>query len=395
MNFDLTPEQKLLRLEIREFAEKEILPHWLRLRKKKFPWDIFKKMAERGLAGAIIPEEYGGAGLDLVSFAIATEELCRADGGVGLSIGASQSLVGEPILRFGTEEQKKTWLPQIASGKMIAAYAQTEPQAGSDVGSISTKAVCEKDELILNGQKQFITNGSIAGLILALVRTENIPEHPRRGLTTVLIDAKKARVEKTLKILRDENKTGLHSSPTTAFILENCRIPVASILGTPGMGFPIAMATLTASRAMIAAQSLGLAQAAFDCTLEYVLERQQFGKKIAEFQITQSKLARMALKIESARLLAYRAAWLVDTKGFLNFQDYMSETAMAKLYASEIAEEVAAIAERLHGGMGFMKEMRISAIRDDARVLQTYEGTSDIQELIIARKFLRPRGIKI
>lgn len=393
MDFRLSEEQRLLRDEIRAFAEREILPHWQRLRGKAFPRDIFQRMTEQGLAGAVIPEEYGGAGLSTLSFAIITEELCRADGGVGLSVGASQSLVAKPIVWWGTDGQKRFWLPKIASGEVIAAYAQTEPQAGSDVAGVKTQVVEDGDELVLNGRKQFITNGSIADLVLVLARTDQ--EQPRRGLTMVLVDAEQAKAQGTLTVLKDEDKAGLHCSPTSALAFENCRVPKENILGGAGMGFAIAMMTLTCSRAMIAAQSVGLAQAAFDCALAYSLEREQFGQKLAEFQKTQSKIARMALMIDAARTLTYRAAWLVDELGAANFQDFMAEASMAKLYSSEIAETVASMSAKLHGGMGFMADSRISAILADTMVLQTYEGTSDIQELVIARKYLRPHGIKI
>lgn len=393
MDFKLSEEQEILRTQIRAFVAKEILPHWQRLRKKEFPRDIFKKMAEQGLAGAVIPEEYGGTGLDALSYVLITEEICRADGGVGLSIGASQSLVAKPIEWWGTEAQKREWLPKIATGEVIAAYAQTEPQAGSDVAGIRTKGAHDGDAIVVDGRKQFITNGSVADLILALVRTSDA--EPRRGLTMVLVDAKRAKEEGSLVVLKDEDKAGLHCSPTSALAFENCRVPAENILGGEGMGFAVAMMTLTCSRAMIAAQSVGLAQAAFDCALEYVLEREQFGKKIAEFQKTQTKLAQMAVKIEAARLLTYRAAKLADEQGPMNFQEFMAEASMAKLYASTIAEEVASMAAKMHGGMGFMADSRVSAIHADSMVLQTYEGTSDIQELIIARKFLRPHGIRI
>ncbi|MDO8560609.1 MAG: acyl-CoA dehydrogenase family protein [bacterium] len=394
MDFRLTDEQRMLQQEARDFATREIMPHREQLRKKEFPRDIFAKMVEAGFAGAIIPQEYGGAGLDNISYAMLTMELCRADAGIGLSIGASQSLVAKPLVLFGNNEQKNRWLPQIASGEVIAAYAQTEPGAGSDVGAIRTRGTCtENGDVVITGEKQFITNGSIANLILVLLRTDD--SHPRNDLTMVLVGADKARAEGTLTITKDFNKTGLHCSPTSSLYFENCRVPGSNIIGNIGQGFFIAMATLTASRPMIAAQSVGVAKAAFEEAMKYTLERKQFGKRIADFQMTQSKLARMALLIEAAELLTYQAAWVIDNAEEFSPDTVMAKASKAKLFASEAAEEIATVAAKLHGGMGFMAETPISWILADSRVLTTYEGTSDIQELIIAREFLRPYGVKL
>lgn len=398
MHFGMTADQKMIQMETRDFVAREIYPHRARLRKKEFPWDVYRKMVEAGFAGAIIPEEYGGAGLSTLSFAIMTIEICRADAGIGLSFGASQSLVAKPIMLFGNDNQKKTWLPKIASGEVIASYAQTEPNAGSDVSAIQTKGSYDSNgEMIINGEKQFITNGSIADLVLVLLRTGDDSRHPRQGLTMVLVDAKKAREEGSLIIARDFDKMGLHCSPTSSLVFENCRVPESNILGGPGQGFFIAMATLTGSRPMIAAQSAGIAKAAFDEALRYSLERKQFGKRLADFQKTQSKLARMSLKIEIAELLTFESAWYVDNATELGVapEMIMAKASKAKLFASEAAEEIAMVAAELHGGMGFMAETPIAWILADSRVLKTYEGTSDIQELIIAREFLRPHGVRI
>lgn len=391
MDFRLTNEQKMLQSEVREFALREIYPHRDRLRKKEFPTVIFYKMVDAGYAGAIIPQEYGGAGLDNLSYALMTIELCYADAGIGLSIGASQSLVAKPIMLFGNDEQKQEWLPKIAVGQVIAAYGQTESNAGSDISSIQTKGIINGDEIIINGEKQFITNGSIANLVLALVRTDD--SHPRKGLTFVLIDTKKAKSEGSLTV-SDLEKTGLHCSLTSTLHFDNCRVPLKNILGGPGMGFTIAMTTLTASRPMIAAQSVGVAKAAFDEALRQTLERRQFGQRIADFQLTQSKLARMAIEVEAAELLTFQAAWILDNLEGFTPETVMAKASKAKLFASEAAERIAAVAAKLHGGMGFMAETPIGWILADSRVLSTYEGTSDIQELIIAREFLRPHGVK-
>lgn len=394
MDFRLTEDQKRLKEQTRLFADREILPHWRRLRKKEFPWDIYRKLVEAGYAGAIFEEKYGGTELKTLDFFLITEELCRADGGVGLSIGASQSLVGKPLEIFGTDEQKNYWLPKLASGEIIAAYCQTEPDTGSDVSAIKTRGIIDWNAKLItfSGTKQFITNGSIAGLNLVLVRTG---EHKYNGLTWILVDAKKAKDEGTLIVEKDFDKLGLHCSPTSTLVFQNCVVSTENILGGEGAGWLIAMTTLTGSRSMIAAQGVGLAQGALDEAIKYVLERKQFGKPLASFQRVQGQLARMSIKLEAARLLGYRAAWLTDELGPTQSIDFAMEASMAKLYASEIVEEVAGVAAELHGGMGFMAESRIGAIVEDARVLKIYEGTSAIQEYIIARQLLAKRGFKI
>lgn len=394
MNFGLTDQQKQLKEQARIFADKEILPHWYRLRKKEFPWDIFRKMVEAGYAGAVIDEKYGGAGLGMLDFFIITEELCRADGGVGLSVGASQSLVAKPLQIFGTDEQKNYWLPKIASGEVIAAYCQTEPDTGSDVSAIQARGIIDWNAktVIFSGTKQFITNGSVAGLHAVLIRTG---EHKYNGLTWVLVDAKKAKEEGALIIEKDFDKLGLHCSPTSTLVFQNCKVSASDILGGGGMGWIIAMATLTGSRSMIAAQGVGLAKGALDEAIKYTLERKQFGKPTAAFQRVQGQLARMAMKLDAARLLGYRAAWLADELGPMQSADFAMEASMAKLYASEIVEEIAQVAAELHGGMGFTAETRIGAIVEDSRVIKIYEGTSAIQEYIIARQLLAKYGFKI
>ncbi|OHA04365.1 MAG: hypothetical protein A3A28_05715 [Candidatus Sungbacteria bacterium RIFCSPLOWO2_01_FULL_47_32] len=394
MNFRLTGEQLALKEQTRNFAKNEILPHWRRLRKKEFPWDIYRKLVEAGYAGGVIEERYGGAGLGMFEFFLVTEEMCRADGGVGLSIGASQSLVGKPIQNFGTDEQKNYWLPKIASGEILAAYCQTEPDSGSDVSSIKTRAHQHSygTTFRITGTKQFITNGSIADLLLVLARTG---EHKYNGLTCILVDAKKAREEGTLIVEKDFDKLGIHCSPTSTLVFQDCIVPALNILGAEGTGWPIAMVTLTGSRSMIAAQGVGLAQGALDEALTYVTQRKQFGKHLAEFQRVQGQLARIAMKLDAARLLGYRAAWLTDELGPMQAMDFMMEASMAKLYASEVVEEIASTAAELHGGMGFTTEARIGAIVEDARVLKIYEGTSAIQEYVIARQLLAKHGFKI
>lgn len=394
MDFELSEDHKMIRQMARDFAEKEIKPKVKDLRKKEFPWEHFRKMAELGFAGANIPVEYGGGGLDSLAVAIFTEEMCRVDAAVGLSVGAGLSLGIEPLKNFGTDEQKNFWFPKILSGEAIVAYCQTEPEAGSDVASIKTTGVIENSEIIINGQKQFITNGSVAGLMIVLLKTE--PEKKHNGMTLVLVDAKKAKEEGSLTILRDEDKMGLHCSPTTSLAFTNCRVPVSNILGLPGYGFKMAMATLIGSRPMIAAQGVGIGQGALELALDCAITREQFGKKIAEFQLIQAKLAEMKTLVEASRLLTYRAAWLKDKiNDVTRSAEYMAEASMAKLFSSQAAKKVVDMALQIHGGSGYMRDYRISDLYQDVRVLEIYEGTSEIQQLIIARSLLRPLGVKV
>src|SRR3989344_3933235 len=352
MDFELSEDHKMIRQMARDFAEREIKPKVKNLRKKEFPWEHFKKMAELGFAGANIPVEYGGGGLDSLAVAIFTEEMCRIDAGVGLSVGAGLSLGIEPLKNFGSDSQKSFWFPKILSGEAIVAYCQTEPQAGSDVASIKTTGVIEGNEIIINGQKQFITNGSVAGLMIVLLTTSPWKKH--NGMTMVLVDAKKAKSEGSLIIIKDEDKMGLHCSPTTSLSFINCRVPVSNILGFPGFGFKMAMATLIGSRPMIAAQGVGLAQGALELALDYAITREQFGKKIAEFQLIQAKLAEIKILIEASRLLTYRAAWLKDKiNDVARSTEYMAEASIAKLFSSCAATEVVDMALQIHGGAGY------------------------------------------
>lgn len=392
MDFKLSDEQRETQRVVRDFVSREVMPKREEFRKEGFPWDMFGKMAELGLAGGAISETYGGLGSPNLTTVIITEEIARADAGLSLSL-ASQSLVGKPIEMVGTEEQKKMWLPKIASGEILAAYGQTEPEAGSDVASIKTRAVVDGGEFVINGTKLFITNGSVSKLILLLARTESEGK-PHKGLSMILVDAEKAKADGTLK-MRDEHKVGLHCSPTTELSFENCRVPVANLLGAAGMGFYYAMGMLTCSRAMIAAQSVGLAQAALDCATEQIVSRRQFGEEIARFQMIQSDLAEMATKVEAARLLTYRAAIMIDEMGFMRALEFMKEASMAKFYAATVAKEVASKAADMFGGMGFMAESRIAAILQDVGVLSIYEGTSNIQKVIIARQILRESGLSV
>lgn len=388
----LSREEQDIVSMVRNFAKEEIYPQRERLRQKGYPWDIFEKMKEVGLTGALVPREHGGLGLSFLCFAMITEAISWADGGVGLGIGATQTLVGIPLAAFGNEEQKRRWLPGMAAGEILGAYAQTAPEAGSDIASIKTRGEIRGDEIILNGAKTFITNGSVANVVLALVRTG---EDRHLGLTMVLVDADEAKAKGTLKVSRDFDKKGLHCSPTSELVFEDCRVPISNILGQEDAGLLIARATLDTSRHMVAAQACGIGRAAFELALEQVTTREQFGKKIAEFQATQAKIADMEAMLEAARLLTYQAAWLVDQYGIAKYSRYEKAASIAKLFASETAVEVAKIAAELHGGMGYMAETPIKWVRDSADVTTVYEGTSDIQRYVIARKVLKQYGVNI
>lgn len=321
-------------------------------------------------------------------------ELCRGDAGVGLSVGATLSLAADPIINHGTEAQKRKYLPIFAQGGK-GAYGQTEPGAGSDVSAIKTKGVIEGNNIRITGEKIFITNGSIADVIILIVRTS-----PDRytGLTMVIIDANEARRAGTLRHDPTPDKLGLHCSPTDNLIFEDCVIPLENILGGPdmlGMGWLFANATLIGSRPMIAAQAIGLAEAARDCAVATILEREQFGKKIYQFQSAQHAIAKMQVDIEAARLLAYQAAVAVDTTPLFERESIMELTSYAKYFAAQVATDVALQAMILHGGMGYMKESRITAIWEDAPVTHIYEGTDPIQLYVIARQFFKKQNVKI
>ena len=403
MDFRLTDTQEMLRDDAWNFAQKEILGDdgrkWLEFRKKGFPHEFYKKLVSK-YGGATIDIAYGGAGIGTLDFCLITEQLSQADAGAGLSLGTSLVLVADPIQLFGNEEQKRLFLPRIARGE-IGAYAQTEAGAGSDVNGIKTKGVISGNEIIINGSKIFITNGSVADIIIVIVRTG--PEK-YRGLSMVIVDAKKAKTEGSLIIERDEDKLGLHCSPTTALTFTDCRVPVFNVVGQPGMGFFYAMATLIGSRPMIAWQGVGMAQAAFDLALKHVLEREQFSKKLYENQSVQHELADMKEMIEGARLLAYQAAWEVEKT--LEFKadplrllmarvEIMDKASMAKLRAADEATPVILESLKLHGGMGFMKESRIAGLWEDLPILHIYEGASKIQKYIIAKQIFKKHGIDI
>ena len=378
MNFELNAEQQEVKALAREFAAAEIEPHaadWDR--EHRFPEELFGKLAELGLMGACIPEEYGGAGADFLSYILVLEELSRADAGVGVTVAVHTSAVTLPILRFGTDEQKSRFVPPLARGETLGAFALTEPEAGSDAGSLRTSATSNGGRWTISGAKQWITNGRHAGTFLLFARTD--ADTPgAKGVSAFLLDAEHVRVT------RDEEKLGLNSSITNDLVVEGAEVGADRLLHEEGRGFEVAMATLDGGRIGIAAQALGIAQAAYDAARAYALERKQFGKRIADFQAIQWKLADMATEIDAARLLVYRAAWLKQEG-----RPHTEEGAKAKLFASEMARRQTAEAIQIFGGYGYTKEFPVERFYRDAKITEIYEGTSEIQRLVIARSILR------
>jgi butyryl-CoA dehydrogenase len=378
MNFGLNEEQRLVRDMVRDFAQNEIAPRAAAVDKgEEFPAENIRKMGELGLLGLPFPERYGGGGGDYVSYAIAVEEIARACGSTALIYAAHISLGCGPIYDFGTEEQKRKWLPHVCSGKGLAALGLTEPEAGSDAGATRTTAVRDGDDYVLNGSKMWITSGAIADVVNCTAKTD--PEAGTRGISCFLVE------KGTPGFIpgKNEPKMGLKGSVTSALSFDNCRVPAENLLGKEGEGFRQALITLDAGRISIGAMALGLAQAALDEGTRYAKERVQFGQPIAKFQAIQWMIADTATEIDAARLLVYRAAAMKDAG--LRFT---KEAAMAKLFASETAERAAFKALQIHGGYGYSREYPVERIYRDQRLCSIGEGTSEIQRLVIARQVL-------
>ncbi len=378
-NLFFTNEHIMIRNMVREFADSEITPVAQELDELgKFPRDLVDKMGELGLMGILIPEKYGGAGLDMVAFVTAIMELGRADASVAITMTAHSSLGSLPILMFGSEEQKNTYLPKLASGEMLGAFGLTEPDAGSDAGATKTKAVRDGDEYVVNGGKIFITNVGEAGV---LSFTSQVVENGENlGIAAFTIPTN----TEGLEIGPKEKKMGWRASDTRQLFFKDMRIPASSILGTPGEGFKTFMKTLTSGRVSIGALSVGTAVGAYERALAYSKEREAFGKSIYKFQSVGFKLADMATKIEASKLLVYHAAWMKD-QGL----DITKEAAMAKLFASETAMEVTTEAIQVLGGYGYVRDYGVERFFRDAKILEIGEGTSEIQRLIISREIIK------
>jgi butyryl-CoA dehydrogenase len=373
MEFDLSPEQREIRALARDFARAEIEPHAAEWdREHRFPRELFPKLAELGLMGVCVPEELGGAGADFLSYVLVLEELSRADAGVGVTVAVHTSAATLPIVKHGTDEQRAVLVPPLARGEKIGAFALTEAESGSDAASLRTRADPDGDGWRITGAKQWVTNGGAGGTIVLFARTQ-------AGISCFAIEGG----AEGLQVAREEEKLGLNSSSTVDLALEGVRAGPDRLLGEDGKGFQIAMITLDGGRIGIAAQAVGIAQAAYDVARAYALERRQFGKRIADFQAIQWKLADMATEIEAARMLVYRAAWLRDED-----EPYVEAGAMAKLFASGVARRQTAEAIQVLGGYGYTKEFPVERYYRDAKITEIYEGTSEIQRLVIARSIL-------
>ncbi|ART77311.1 acyl-CoA dehydrogenase [Sutcliffiella horikoshii] len=375
MNFDLTSEQAMIKKTIREFSDEVVAPGVLqRDRDKKFPVEVFQQLSQLGMMGLPFPEEYEGAGADTVSFAIVVEELSRACGSTGITYSAHVSLGGAPLNLFGTEEQKRNYLVPICTGESLGAFGLTEPNAGSDAGGTQTTAVEDGEDYIINGNKCFITNASYAKHLALTAITDKKGNEKEISAIIVPTDAK------GFQVIDNYEKMGLNASNTTELVLEDVRVPQENLLGKRGEGFRQFLITLDGGRIGIGAMAVGIAQAAFERALAYSQERKQFGRSLSSFQINQFKLADMAMKLELARTMVYKAAWLKDQG-----RPFSKEASMCKLYASEVCMEIADQAVQLHGGYGYMKEYHVERFMRDGKLLEIGEGTSEVQRMVIAR----------
>jgi len=379
VNLELNEEQKLLQKSVREFAEAEVRPFAKELDETgHFPREIIRKAAALGLTAVALPESSGGAGMDHVSYSITIEEISRVCASTGVILSVQNSLYGDCLHRFGTQEQKRKYLEPMARGEAIGCYALTEPQAGSNAAALATRAVRQGDCYIVNGTKAWITCGGVADAAMVYVNTQ--PEKAEKGITVLMIE----KGTPGFSVGKEEKKLGIHATACTELVFTDCTVPVANRVGNEGEGYKIALSTLDGGRVGIASQAVGIAQGAYEAALAYARERQAFGHPIAEFQAIQFMLADMATEIDAARLLARRAAWKQDTGA-----RFSMEASIAKLYASEMATRVAHRAIQIHGGNGYSSEYPVERAYRDARITEIYEGTSEIQRLVIASWALR------
>jgi hypothetical protein len=382
VDFQLSQDQQAIRDMVRDFGRNEIAPNALDWDEAQhFPRELFSKLGELGLLGVVIPEEFGGAGLGYVEYVTILEEIGAADGSIGLSVAAHNSLCTNHLYLFGSDELKREYLPKLASGEWIGAWGLTEPGAGSDAGGTRATAERDGDEWILNGTKTFITHASVGDAAVLVARTS--PERGHHGISAFFVPFDRPGVSAGKK----ENKLGMRASDTSSLVLEDCRVPAGYLLGEEGDGFVQAMKVLDGGRISIAALSVGIARGALDATLEYATVREQFGKPISSFQLTRAKLADMATWVDAARLLTQRSAAMKDA-GLKTTR----ESAMAKVYASEVAVAVAEEAVQIHGGYGYTKEYPVERAWRDAKLCTIGEGTSEIQRMVIARELLKSLG---
>ena len=383
MEFGLDKKHTMARSLFREFAENEVKPLAQEVDEtEQFPVETVEKMARYGFMGIPIPKQYGGQGADILTYAMCVEELSKVCGTTGVIVSAHTSLCMDPILTFGTEEQKMKYLPDLASGKKLGAFGLTEPGAGTDAQGQQTKAVLEGDEWVLNGSKCFITNGKYADVYIVIAVTGTVEKHGRMMKEISAFIVEKGTPGFTFGV--KEKKMGIRGSATYELIFQDCRIPKDALLGQKGKGFNIAMHTLDGGRIGIAAQALGIAEGALERTVEYVKERKQFGRTLAQFQNTQFQLADMATRAEAAQLLVYKAAWAKQ-----NQAQYGVEAAKAKLFAAEAAMAITTKAVQLHGGYGYIREYDVERMMRDAKITEIYEGTSEVQRMVISANLLK------
>jgi len=378
MNFELTEEQSMIKDSAREFAQAEIAPSSVeRDLKSEFPADIIKKLGELGFMGMMVPPEYGGAGLDTISYVLAMIEISKADASVGVIMSVNNSLVCYGLEKYGTDNIKEKYLTLLAKGEKLGAFALSEPEAGSDATKQKTIADKEGDYYIINGIKNWITNGQSADYVLVMATTDKLKGH--HGISTLLVE----KGTPGFGYGKKEDKLGIRSSDTSSLTFTNCRIPLSNLIWEEGKGFNFAMNTLNGGRIGIAAQAIGIAEASLDASLKYSKERKAFGQHISEFQAIQFKLADMAVKIDAAKLLTLKSAALKDAG-----KKYYKEAAMAKLYSSKIAVECALEAIQIHGGYGYVREYLVERYLRDAKITEIYEGTNEIQRIVIARALM-------
>ena len=388
MDFTLSKKHEMARQLFKDFAEKEVKPLAQEVdEQERFPKETVEKMAKYGFMGIPVPKEYGGQGCDILTYAMCVEELSKVCGTTGVIVSAHTSLCIDPILTYGTDEQKQKYLPDLASGRKIGAFGLTEPGAGTDAQGQQTKAVLDGDEWVLNGSKCFITNGKEADVYIVIAVTGKIEKRGKflKEISAFIVEKGTPGFTFGTK----EKKMGIRGSSTYELIFTDCRIPKENLLGQQGKGFNIAMHTLDGGRIGIAAQALGLAEGALETTIAYVQESKQFGRSIAQFQNTQFQLADMATKVEAAKMLVYKAARKKDEYKTNPKISYSVEAAMAKLYAAEVAMEVTTKAVQLHGGYGYIREYDVERMMRDAKITEIYEGTSEVQRMVISSNLLK------
>ncbi|PAW92499.1 acyl-CoA dehydrogenase [Mucilaginibacter sp. MD40] len=379
MQFELSEEQKMIRQAARDFAQTELKPGVIeRDEHQKFPAEQIKKLGELGFMGMMVSPEYGGSGMDAISYSLVMEELSKVDASASVVVSVNNSLVCYGLEKYGTEEQKQKYLVPLATGQVIGAFCLSEPEAGSDATSQRTTAIDMGDHYLLNGTKNWITNGSTASTYIVMAQTD--PEKKHRGINALIVE----KGMEGFTIGPKENKLGIRGSDTHSLMFTDVKIPKENRIGDEGFGFKFAMATLEGGRIGIASQALGIAAGAYELSVQYAKERQSFGKPLADHQAIQFKLADMATEIDAARLLCHRAAWLKD-----NGLPYAQAASMAKLFASETAMRTTIEAVQIHGGYGYVKEYHVERLMRDAKITQIYEGTSEIQRIVISREVLK------